>query len=520
MNVLQRFICVLFLFSLILPGFALAEPASRQIDVQPLFDKGGLEPGKQADVHVLITIVAPPSPEIAKRKPVAVSLVVDRSGSMSADRKIDYAVKAGKVLVNALGKDDLVSITVYDSQVKVLYPLSPVTNKDRLLSIIDGIRPGGSTFLSGGLEEGIKQMEKARGEFPCRVILLSDGQANQGVISPEGVAAIGAQSRNKGINVSTVGLGLSFNEDLMQSLAQRGGGQYYYIEDSEDLPGVFRQELALVQRAFTKNLRTVYRKPDFVHDISAYGYTTSSSGKDVQIDLGDLSAGEKRQIMLRLKLTGPAETGEISLGNIQFAYTDPESGESRETVVPMLVNVVADEQARKDLEDKNAGKIRQVKDEVLLLQAESARMQASQELSKGNLSEARKLLKQSESELAGSASDNVVIKNKLEQIQHEESSLETVMRQPSAMKDYAKQSKVSAYKSAQGKTAGLVLGMGDSGYLVERLQRALVKAGFWNKEPDGVFNSELEQAVKAFQKSKSLTPDGVVGESTRRALGI
>ena len=187
-------------------------------------------PGESVTVKVLITVVAPDIPRKQTRPPVSVSLVIDNSGSMSGAKKLDYAIQAGKTLVRALNADDLFGLVIYDDQVKELRPLSPLRDKEKVLSLLDGIKPGGYTFLSGGLEAGIKQLRADKSENVRRVVLLSDGLANRGVTQGELVAAIGANSLKQGIGVSSVGLGLDYDESLMQLLAQRGGGQYYYVQ--------------------------------------------------------------------------------------------------------------------------------------------------------------------------------------------------------------------------------------------------------------------------------------------------
>lgn len=522
MRAFQRSFLGLCLVTVVLALCAnMAAASSRpSLKVKPTYDVGALTPGGKVQVHVLVTIEAPEVASKTKRPPVAVSLVIDRSTSMYDAKKIDYARIAGKVLVDSLEKDDLLALTVYDSKVSVLYPLAEVTDKDKLRKIIDSITPTGMTFLSGGLEEGIKQLEKVRSEGPSRVILLSDGQANRGVTDPEAVSEIGVQARKRGIGVSTVGLGLSFQEDLMQYLAQRGGGQYYYIKDSEDLPGMFKQELDLVVRSFTKALRTRFSKTSNTDNIFIYGYTTKSGASGTDIDMGDFSGGEKRQILLRLDISAPEKDGRQLLGNLHFDYTDPETSSPQSLTIPIEMDVLTDDGARKEREAANAADITVVKDEVLLLEAEQAHVAAIQELQKGNTDDARKILKQQESKLAAAAPRNQMAKNKLDKIQQDEKNLESARQSAPVMMEMSKSSKASAYKSAQGKKQGLMLSPGDRGFQVEKLQRALKAAGFWKKDIDGVYSKELEEAVKKFQSTKSLTPDGVAGQATQRALGM
>lgn len=518
---LRSFIGILLFLLATSPSIsAAASPSPTVLQTKAGFDSGALAPGQKTEIHVQITIEAPDIAPKEKRLPVAVSLVIDRSTSMLEAKKIDYAKIAGKVLVNSLNKDDLFALTVYDTGVSVLQPLAEVGDKQKIIKLIDGITPQGTTFLSGGLEAGIKQLENIRMEGPCRVILLSDGMANRGVTDPEMVSEIGATSRKRGISISTIGLGLSFQENLMQFLAQRGGGQYYYIKDSEDLPGVFKQELDLVARNFTKNLRTRFSKGDCVEEVFVYGYTGKREGTDINIDMGDFSAGEKRQILLRLKLHAPEKTGEQTLGVLYLTYTDQESSAVRTLELPVRLEVIADEAARKEREAQQAATIREVKDETLLLKSEQAHVEAINELEKGNVEQAKKILKSQEEALAQAAPSNLAAANKRMQIQKDVENLSEARANPAMMKDMSKSSKASAYGSGQGKKQNLMLSPGDKGFQVEKLQRALKTAGHWPKDIDGVYSRELEEAVKKFQTAQSLPADGVAGQQTLRALGL
>ncbi len=144
---------------------------------------------------------------------------------MDEAKKLDYAIKAGKELVKALDVNDRIALVQYDSKVDVLSPLQKANNKDALIKKIEGIRANGMTFLSGGLEEGIRQLSSTNNEGMNRVILLSDGLANEGITDAAGVSRIGSNAKERGIAVTTVGLGRDYDERLMQLLAQRGGIQ-------------------------------------------------------------------------------------------------------------------------------------------------------------------------------------------------------------------------------------------------------------------------------------------------------
>lgn len=478
-------------------------------------------PETPVTIMVLVTIEAPLLPARTIRPPVAVSLVIDRSGSMDEAKKLDYARKAGKTLVRALEPRDRFGLVIYDDKVQELYPLAPVTDKELIIKLIDGITPGGFTFLSGGLEAGIKQARRPgnAGEVR-RVVLLSDGLANRGITNPELVAAIGAKARNAGIGVSAIGLGVDYDETLMQLLAQRGGGQYYYIKDSEDLPAVFRQELSLAAESVTRDLNAVYKPSGAVSNVTVFGYSSEENETSRKIDMSDMTSGEKRQIMLRLTLTPEKGVKEQSLGELVLNYTGTADGKAQNILLPIKLAVEADDAARQALNAKAEPTLKTVREEGMLQEAEAAHVAAMAALEQGKKEEAKKRLADSKATLAQASPGNKAIANKMLALEADERQLDQATSNMALQKSMVKQSKNSAYQSAKGSKGGMMLQRGDKGFMVEKLQRALAEKGFYNGPVNGIYDVLLEESVRKFQKSQSIDADGIAGQTTQNALGI
>ena len=155
-----------------------------------------------------------------KRAPVNVAIVLDKSGSMEGD-KIAKAKDAAIAAIGRLGSDDIVSVVAYDSTVQVIVPATKLSDKESVIEQIRRIEAGGSTALFAGVSKGADELRKFLDKNRVnRVILLSDGLANVGPQSPSELGALGASLMKEGISVSTMGLGLDYNEDLMTKLAQ------------------------------------------------------------------------------------------------------------------------------------------------------------------------------------------------------------------------------------------------------------------------------------------------------------
>ncbi|WP_245927429.1 vWA domain-containing protein [Aphanothece hegewaldii] len=194
-------------------------------------------------LDLIVRIESPQPQEILKRSKLNLGLVIDRSGSMQG-QKMDYARKAAIYAVEQLKESDRVSITIYDNQVEVIVPNTLATNKTQIIEKIKHIHSRGSTNLYEGWLEGGKQVsQKYNNEQLNRVILLSDGLANDGETNPDVICTHVHGLMQHGVSTSTMGIGDDFNEDLMEAMAKSGDGNYYYIESPDSLPTIFQAEL-------------------------------------------------------------------------------------------------------------------------------------------------------------------------------------------------------------------------------------------------------------------------------------
>jgi Ca-activated chloride channel family protein len=195
-------------------------------------------------LDVLIRIT-PPLPEVHfPRAPLNLALVLDRSGSMAGGKKMAFAREAAAFAVKQLLPTDWVSITHFDDVVEVVVPSGPAADKPGLVRRIEQIQPRGSTDLHGGWAEGGRQAEA--GYVPGwinRVLLLSDGLANVGVVDPNAIVAEARGLAARGVGTTTIGVGDDYNEDLMEAMAVAGDGRYYYIESPVQLADIFQTEL-------------------------------------------------------------------------------------------------------------------------------------------------------------------------------------------------------------------------------------------------------------------------------------
>jgi Ca-activated chloride channel family protein len=290
--------------------------------------------------------------EVHDRRLMNVAVVIDRSGSMGGEGKIENARKALERLVDQLRTDDILSLVMYDDVVEVLRPACRVRSKDEIRRLIEEVYPRGWTNLGGGLMEGFRQVERnACGSYNNRVILLSDGLANRGVTDPCELDRMAARYRARSISLTTMGVGLAYNENLMVGLANNGGGNYYFIERAGDLAGIFRQEFNALSALVVQNATLELTLGNGVRLIDAIGCERRESAQTQSIALGDLCANETREVTVELDVPGGTGTRTVASGRLSY---DTESGHRYSvnsfTAVVHYVTDVAEVDRHRDME--------------------------------------------------------------------------------------------------------------------------------------------------------------------------
>jgi len=229
-------------------------------------------------------------------KPAAFCVVLDRSGSM-AGPPLAHAREAAKVAVRNLRAGDRFSLVIFDVEARTVIPLQPPTNKKNFYDIIDRITDGGSTNLTGGWMLGRDELRKAEAGTTRRLLMLSDGHLNHGIVEPPAVLqVVMAGLEQDFVRTSCLGFGDNYNEDLMAELARATNGQFYDADSPETLPAIFASELEGLQKLSIQNLRVRVQPGDFCDKYSLMGDYPALSLPDGRMEfaIGDLVSEEER----------------------------------------------------------------------------------------------------------------------------------------------------------------------------------------------------------------------------------
>ncbi len=292
------------------------------LEVSYAFPQSKFPIGTQGDTDLLLRFrpLLPPR----ERRTLNLSLVIDRSGSMAGER-LRHALNAAQAVIDQLDAKDTVSVVVFDDVVStIIHPQHPL-NKVELKQHIQAVRAGGTTNLSGGWLEGCKHVKAQYDpEKINRVLLLTDGQANEGITDKRLLIQTASDKAKEQIVTTTLGFGAHFEEDLLVGMARAAGGNFYFIQNKIDATEVFNMELQALKSVVAQHLR-VTLTPQMPLD-SAYIFTLSTLAEKeswfktgIDMDLGPVFDGEDKRLGLTVTLPHLLQMGTLTLMTLRVS---------------------------------------------------------------------------------------------------------------------------------------------------------------------------------------------------------
>ena len=352
-----------------------------------------------------------------------------------------------------------------------------------------------------------------------RVLLLSDGLANQGVTDPREIARLVRSVKSDGVRISALGLGRDYDENLMQAIAENGGGNYYYVEHPSQMARIFERELETLFTTVAKDVTLRFEPSAAVKSVQVLAIDADKELDARNLDLDNFFAGESRTLLLRVEtqpatLSVPVE--DLELGRLNVSYFDVASG--RAEAFDQSVKVAVSNDADRVSQARNAN----VTVEAELIEAERRHSEVIALYESGQTDEADAQMQALELEVTSKNEilNDSRLKTKIEALKVERSQMAAAAAAPEERSAYLKSSKQRLYQAQQGKRVLYSLNLGDKGIEVERLQEALTAEGLYGGPVDGVYTADVQAAVEAFQSREALAADGVAGPQTMEALGL
>jgi Ca-activated chloride channel family protein len=355
------------------PPVALTRSEGSKVGFATTLDRSAVALGGDGLVRVELTMRAD---DIADKARVDSDIVVvlDRSGSMSGDR-IEKARGAVLALIEQLSERDRLGLVIFDNSAERLIQLEAAgpAAKARWRNLVRGIELGGGTNLSDGLDQGLALLEAGRQMGRAgRVLLLSDGEANAGDVSHEGLRARGQRAARAELVLSTVGIGEGFNEYLMAQVADAGTGNFHYLASADKLGSIIERELSSTRATVASALSVGIEPGSGVEVLDAGGYPLERDGATVTFRPGSLFSGQERRVWVTLRVPSGQEQS-VALGQVKLSYL--EGGVAR-AVTPgtaLAVSCVKDQNVALAAIDKTAWERAVVQEEWGRVQQDVAR---------------------------------------------------------------------------------------------------------------------------------------------------
>lgn len=334
-------------------------------------------------VTLMLDVTGPLSEADKIRPGQAVQVVLDRSGSMSG--QVFESAKASLLkLIDRLAPQDSFGLVAFDDQSIVVVPTRPMADHHipSVRKAIRELQTGGNTDISAGYLMGLRELSRVQTDAGATLLLISDGHANTGIKDPQALADIAIKNAQSKITTSTIGLGQGYDEIILAAIAQGGSGAHRFANSIDEAIGAISAEVSdLLEKSAVNAVMRFTPNPALTnspHIEVLQQLPHWKEGNTYIVQLGDIYAGENRRFCIDITVPGIAALGLCTVADVTFEYTDLVKMEEITVSLPVQVNVVPDDVAQGRIADPI------VRAERLVLEAQSEKSEAINELRKGN----------------------------------------------------------------------------------------------------------------------------------------
>jgi Ca-activated chloride channel family protein len=266
------------------------------------------------------------------RADASLTFVLDTSGSMEREGRLEIVKAALRVLVEQLDRTDTVAIVTFGDDARVVLGPTPASSADEIIGAIESLHPGGSTNLEAGLRLGYDLARESMTENGIdRVVLASDGVANVGLTEPDSILRSIRDDASTGIELVSIGVGMgNYNDVLLEQLADQGDGFYAYVNALDEAERLFTEDLTGTLQTVALDARAqVAFDPEVVAAYRLVGYENRDMADedftDDNVDAGAIGAGHSVTALYALRLRGDAGPQSV-LATVSLRWTDPDRG--------------------------------------------------------------------------------------------------------------------------------------------------------------------------------------------------
>jgi Ca-activated chloride channel homolog len=253
--------------------------------------------------------------------PLNLAFVIDKSGSMSEQNKLAWVKDAFEIFIESVRDKDFVSLVVFDNTAEVVFPstgMKSAADRERFLQAVLQVQPGGGTNLYEGLQFGYQQViANFRRDYTNRVLFLTDGVGDS-----EGILDMANRFDGIGINVSTIGVGTEFDQELMTELGKAGGGSSRFISDRTEMEEIFGSELSRMVVPSARNLQMRLTLSDGIEILDTWGYNHQISGSTILFSQKTLHLGDYETILVSVHHVPGQPRGNRAIAALEVTYED------------------------------------------------------------------------------------------------------------------------------------------------------------------------------------------------------